>query len=240
MSKGIVYCLTNPEMQGLVKIGRVDAKTVDANGPEKALQQHIGHLYTTGVPVPFDLYHAVSVADPEKIESGLFDAFKNCRENPRREFFSVHEDSVVAAMNLTGGEHVVLSDLIDDSSQSEVNEVDIDAQKRSRDRENENKEKRERHPIFKFSHVGIEVGSEIVFAMDAALTAEVLEDAPNKAYSQIQFRGKICTLSGAAKEIMAERGHYKDYPGTDYWKYNGKTLNQLRADKAALESQSEE
>ena len=42
---GIVYVLTNPAMEGLVKIGKTS---------RSALENRMGALYSTGVPFPFN------------------------------------------------------------------------------------------------------------------------------------------------------------------------------------------
>ena len=44
---GIIYVLTNPAMNGLVKIGKTSRTSVD---------QRLQELYSTGVPVPFDAF----------------------------------------------------------------------------------------------------------------------------------------------------------------------------------------
>ena len=50
---GIIYVLTNPEMPGLVKIGKTSRKEV---------QQRLIELYLTDVPVPFECEYAARVS----------------------------------------------------------------------------------------------------------------------------------------------------------------------------------
>lgn len=45
---GLVYVLSNRVMPGLVKIGMTTRSEIDAR---------LRELYTTGVPVPFDIYY---------------------------------------------------------------------------------------------------------------------------------------------------------------------------------------
>lgn len=71
----IVYVVTNPAMPGLVKIGYTTHN--DAN-------TRIGQLYTTGVPVPFELEFACKVKNAEKVEKALHIAFSPYRINPKR------------------------------------------------------------------------------------------------------------------------------------------------------------
>lgn len=58
----IVYVLANPAMPGLVKIGRTSSD-------DTALR--LSQLYTTGVPVPFELKFACRVQNPEEVELAL-------------------------------------------------------------------------------------------------------------------------------------------------------------------------
>ena len=56
---GIVYVLTNPAMNGLVKIGKTSRESVD---------HRLNELYSTGVPVPFECVFAGKVEDESKVE----------------------------------------------------------------------------------------------------------------------------------------------------------------------------
>ena len=65
---GIVYCLTNPEMPDLVKIGM----TADLEGRLRTLDN-------TSVPVPFECVMAVEVDDPGTAERLLHEVFDERR-----------------------------------------------------------------------------------------------------------------------------------------------------------------
>ncbi|GGF20358.1 GIY-YIG nuclease family protein [Hymenobacter cavernae] len=87
----VVYVLTNPAMPGMVKIGRTsqdDAKT------------RIDQLYTTGVPVPFNLEFVCRVPNSEEVEKALHLAFAPHRINPKREFFSIEPIQAIAILKL--------------------------------------------------------------------------------------------------------------------------------------------
>ena len=73
----IVYILINEAMPGLIKIGRTNSD----------LATRIKGLYTTGVPLPFELFYACEVADADFVESNLHDAFGDHRVSKGREFF---------------------------------------------------------------------------------------------------------------------------------------------------------
>ena len=73
----IIYCLENPWMPNLVKIG----KTSDLN-------QRMSTLYSTGVPGPFECSFAIEVddADADEFEKLLHETFDTARVSGRREF----------------------------------------------------------------------------------------------------------------------------------------------------------
>lgn len=60
---GIIYVLTNPAMNGLVKIGKTSRESVD---------QRLNELYSTGVPVPFECVFAGKVEDESKVEKANY------------------------------------------------------------------------------------------------------------------------------------------------------------------------
>lgn len=215
MNAGIVYCLTNPEMPGLVKIGRVEEDTTDA------LKRRMQVLYSSGVPVPFELHYAVAVDEVKQTENLLHDAFSHSRENPRREFFRIAPERVVAAMKLTRGRPVTVDNLSDGGDDAEIGQADIAAQQKARQRENR------RLSAFSFSGAGIEPGETLVFSRDDSITAKVLDDR------KIEFEGEEASLSGAAGTILKREGLYASVAGTLYWRYNGETLREIHERKEA-------
>ena len=90
-------------MPGIIKIGR----TPNLKKLVKRLSSH------SGVPVPFEVYYACTVADPKKVEKGIHDGFGDHRVNPKREFFEVNPERVLAILKLveiedtTPGEDIV-------------------------------------------------------------------------------------------------------------------------------------
>ena len=85
---GIVYVLSNRAMPGLVKIGMTTRPELDARLKE---------LYTTGVPVPFDVEYAceVKASNCAKIEKALHTAFEPNRINANREFFEIKKEQAI-------------------------------------------------------------------------------------------------------------------------------------------------
>ena len=87
----IVYVLANPAMPGLVKIGRTS---------QDDTATRLSQLYTTGVPVPFELKFACRVQNPDEVESALHTAFGPQRINPKREFFRIDPEQAIAILRL--------------------------------------------------------------------------------------------------------------------------------------------
>lgn len=108
---GIVYVLTNPAMEGLVKIGITTRST---------LENRMGELYSTGVPVPFKCEIAVEVDDEMSVESVLHKAFAKFRVNPRREFFEVDPEDIKPLIALLGKEISLDVDAVDVDGESRV------------------------------------------------------------------------------------------------------------------------
>ena len=65
MAKGVVYVLSNPSMDGYVKIG----KTTN-------LEQRLKSLDNTSTPLPFRCVFAVEVEDMDKVEGLAHQALK--------------------------------------------------------------------------------------------------------------------------------------------------------------------
>lgn len=66
------------------------------------LDSRLRELYTTGVPVPFDVEYACEVnsIDCLKIEKALHKVFGPQRINANREFFQIHKDQAIAILEL--------------------------------------------------------------------------------------------------------------------------------------------
>ncbi|MGI9305740.1 MAG: GIY-YIG nuclease family protein [Gammaproteobacteria bacterium] len=208
MAKGIIYCLTNPAMPDLVKIGLVETDNIGA------LKQRMSTLYSTGVPFPFELFYAVRVDRPEDKERLLHDTFNNARKNSRREFFEIEPERVVSAMKLTGGEEVSITDI--DPAIS----VDIEAGNREREKIDKKKSN------FNFSAVGIPIGAELTFSRDPNRVAKVISD------KKIELDGEEMMLSGAALKILKEQGvQWERANGTLFWEYEGRILDEIRKQK---------
>ena len=78
MTKGYIYCISNPSFkENLYKIGFTTKK----------LQTRIDSLYKTGVPTQFHINFAKMVKNCRRTEHEIHLQLKRARVNPSREFF---------------------------------------------------------------------------------------------------------------------------------------------------------
>jgi len=110
---GYIYAMTNECMPGLVKIGRTD------RNPELRAKE----LFTTGVPVPFELVMAKRVKDPIEKEKRLHHIMRHHEVDDKlrkREFFRADLDMVLMLFGLIDGEIWPKGTVDDDSDQGDL------------------------------------------------------------------------------------------------------------------------
>ena len=172
---------------------------------DNTVEQRMKELDKTGTPLPFTCYYAKRVDDPKFVESKLHEAFDEFRIRENREFFRMSADQAKAALEIASGEDV--------TPQGDVVETESDRAALDRER------KRTR---FNFAQIGIEPGEILHFKKDPSITATVVEN------DQVEFRGKVTSLSPAALTIVHEMGYkWTKIAGPQFWMYKGKTLYEL-------------
>lgn len=193
---GIVYILTNEAMPGYVKIGKTTT----------SVEQRILELSrSTAVPLPFECYYAARVADMNQVERAFHDAFGDHRKNPRREFFIISPERVVAILRLLTIEDVTPARDIGVESKEDAVAIEVARKKRS---------------AFNFKMVDIPAGSELNFIQDENITCIVAPDQKH-----VIFKEKEMSTSEAAAEALGS----KWWPqGPGYWTYDGETLDERR------------
>lgn len=194
MSNQIIYILTNEAMPGYVKIGKTTT----------SLLQRIMELSrSTSIPLPFTCFYACIVNDCHFVEKQLHDAFGDNRANPRREFFMIDPERIVAALKLASIQEVtILGDIVE----SREDQIALD-------------QARERLSKFNFEMVKIPIGAELTFSRDSSKKAIVIDN------NHIAFEWKQMSLSSSAMKIL----WYTRRPQwTLYWMYEGETLTERR------------
>lgn len=193
----IIYILTNEAMPGYVKIGKTNNN----------LEQRIKELSaSTSIPLPFTVFYACIVKNAQFVEHQLHDAFDDNRVNPKREFFRVAPERVVAALKLAELENITpKKDLVESKEDQEA----LNTARKIRSR-------------FNFEMVEIPVGAELYFSRDEHIKAKVID---THVANSIEINGKKTSLSRSAQELL---GYQYGVAGTDYWMYEGETLDERR------------
>lgn len=189
----IIYILTNESMPGYIKIGFTNS----------SLKERLKQLDRTGVPLPFEIYHAGEMENAREDEKWLHSIFSDKRVRNSREFFKMDPERVVIALKRIQKRDVTPTSL---STATEVEQKEIDKKKKIRSR-------------FDFGAYNILVDSEIYFSRDESTKAKVL---PNNA---IELNGETTSLSKSAKGLL---GYKKPVAGTLYWMYEDETLDERR------------
>jgi len=193
----IIYLLTNEAMPGYVKIGKTNNN----------LEQRVRDLNTpTGIPLPFTVFYACTVKNAQFVEHQLHDAFDDNRVNPRREFFRVAPERIVAALKLAEIENITPKK---DFVESKEDQKALNNARKIRSR-------------FNFEMVKIPIGAELYFSRDESIKAKVIS---TRAANSIEFNGKKTSLSRSAQKIL---GYQYGVAGTDYWMFDGETLDERR------------
>lgn len=202
---GIVYVLENPAMPGYIKLGKTEN-----------LRQRMQSLFETSVPVPFTCYYAARVAEPDKVEKSLFEAFGDQRAHPRREFFTVDPHRAAAVIRLMELEDVTSQGQMDTSGgQEDTASVNRAAARAER---------------LNFEMLGIKAGEELVSVRGPSITCRVVNQKP----ARVDFEGETMSLSAAAQKVL---GSIWGVQGSQYWMYEGKTLQEIRELKESGESE---
>jgi hypothetical protein len=218
MAKGIVYILTNPSLDGWVKIGMSDRNNIDARLAELNSPANI--------PLSYRAYAIYEVESPQEIEKHIHNLFDIIDENlharetlssgriREREFFRISPERAFAVFK-------IVSQLRKDESCLKLitpNEEQME--------EEQIAEQVVRRPNFKFSMLQIPIGSELKFIHDESCICRT-KDMDNR----IEYEGNKYTLSKLAQKFLVERHGWNEgvsVAGPRYFTYQGSTLSDLR------------
>jgi hypothetical protein len=194
-----VYVLTNPAMPGLVKIGftsQDDAKS------------RIDQLYTTGVPVPYEIAYACRIENAAALEKAFHTAFAPHRINPKREFFRIDPEQVISILRVlpkqdaTSELTLAPSSFIDPESAAAGEQL------------------RKRRPNMNFQDMGIKRGAELYFTEGEG---KVIVAGPKK----VLLGDEEMSLTAATRRLS---GLDYDPPAALFWTYEGRLLRSIYED----------
>ncbi len=218
MSRGLVYILTNPCLDGWVKIGMTERNDI-----ERRLQELNS---PPNIPLSYRCYATYEVENPLEVERRIHslidrvDDSLHAREqlnNGRvreREFFKISPETAygifkdIAALMGDANKLKLYTPTLDQSQELELAE---------------NKTKRSNNS---FELLNIGVGEEISFLYDDTIIAKVL----NKK-NQVEFDGIQYSVTGLARKILFERFDWAENLHVNGWRFftkDGISLSDLR------------
>jgi hypothetical protein len=167
-------------------------------------------LWAIALPLPFECFYAAEVSDAAKAEKAIHTAFGDHRVRSSREFFKLSPDKPKAILEL------LCLKVVTPGAELFTEPGDKEAVG----------EAKKRRANFSFATVGLKPGTILQSVFDDNITCIV------KGERWVEFRGQEHSLSSSALDIAHEKGFgWSAVAGPDYWKYEGKTLSELREDK---------
>lgn len=218
MSKGLVYILTNPCLDGWVKIGMTQRNDI-----EKRLQE----LNTpTNIPLSFRCYATYEVENPEQVEKSihrLIDKIDNtlhARETldngkiREREFFKISPETAYGIFKEVA------------SLRNDTKNLKLYTPSKNESEEQELAESRTKRSNNSFKLLGIEIGENLSFLYDDSIVVKVVD---NK--NQVEYNGKIYSITRLAINILIDKYGWSENLHANGWRFftkDGITLSDLR------------
>lgn len=218
MAKGMVYILTNPCLDGWVKIGMTERDDI-----ERRLQELNS---PTNIPLSYRCYAVYEVDNPLEVEKRIHsiidrvDDSLHAREHldngriRQREFFKISPETAYGIFK----DIAMLRNDIDKLKLYTPTPVQL--------QEQEMAESRTRRSNNSFKPLNIVIGDEIAFLYDDTIMAKVLDEK-----NQVEFQGESYSVSGLAVKILTEQYGWADNSHINGWRFftkDGVTLSDLR------------
>lgn len=218
MSRGLVYILTNPCLDGWVKIGMTERNDI-----ERRLQELNS---PPNIPLSYRCYATYEVENPLEVERRIHslidrvDDSLHAREqlnNGRireREFFKISPETAYGIFK----DIAVL--------RGDTNKLKLYTPTLDQSQEQELAENRTKRSNNSFELLNISIGEEISFLYDDTIIAKVL----NKK-NQVEFDGIQYSVTGLARKILFERFDWAENLHVNGWRFftkDGVSLSDLR------------
>ena len=206
MSKGIVYILTNPCLDGWVKIGMTE------NGDITTRLAQLNQ--PTNIPLSYRAYALYRVENPREVEQSIhklidiIDGDLHAREEingkiREREFFKVTPETAYSVF-------AEVAKLRSDSNNLELVSLTEEQQ--------EEEEIQGRAAPFRFDMVDIKPGAELEYGKDSSIRCTVVDNR------KVLYNGKKYSLSGLAQELEGQSA----VAGPWFFNYEGENLGARR------------
>lgn len=228
MENGIVYILTNPCLDGWVKIGMTERNDIE---------QRLQELNSpTNIPLSYRCYAIYEVENPLEVEKRIHSIIdrvddslhaREQLENGRireREFFKISPETAYG----------IFKDVAAIKGNSEKLKLYTPTLLQTQEQElAESKTKRSNNS---FELLKIPVGEEIAFLYDDNIVAKVCDEK-----NQINFRDEQYSVTGLAKKLLIEKYGWSKNLSVNGWRFftqNGITLSDLRDRLESLTSEN--
>ena len=227
MPRGLVYILTNPCLDGWVKIGMTERNDI-----ERRLQELNS---PPNIPLSYRCYATYEVENPLEVERRIHslidrvDDSLHAREqlnNGRvreREFFKISPETAygifkdIAVLRGDANNLKLYTPTLDQSQEQELAE---------------NRTKRSNNS---FELLNISIGEEISFLYDDTIVAKVLNRK-----NQVEFDGVQYSVTGLARKILFERFDWTENLHVNGWRFFTKDGVSLRDLRDTIENQDDE
>jgi hypothetical protein len=215
-SKGIVYILTNPCLDGWVKIGMssrndIEKRLSELNSPPN-------------IPLSYRAFAVYEVDKPEEIEKDIHDlidmidgtlhareVLKSGRERVR-EFFQISPEKAYG--------------IFEKVAKFRGDKKNLQLIEASEEEQREEKAQRHIRSTFTFKMLKIPIGAELTFIRDDSIHCTVVDDK-----NTVSFEGENTTLSALAVKLLTEKYKWaktSTAQGPKFFTYEGNTLYDIR------------
>ena len=214
----MVYILTNPCLDGWVKIGMTERNDI-----ERRLRELNS---PTNIPLSYRCYATYEVENPLEVEKRVHsiidrvDDSLHAREqlnNGRireREFFKISPETAYG----------IFKDIA--ALRNDTDNLKLYRPTQEQSQEEEIAEARTKRSNNSFRLLNIGVGEKIAFLHDDSVVAKVINDK-----NKIEYENDIYSVTALAKKLLIERYGWSEDLHVNGWKYftkNGLTLSDLR------------
>lgn len=218
MSKGLVYILTNPCLDGWVKIGMTERNDI-----EKRLQELNS---PTNIPLSYRCYAVYEVENPLEVEKRIHsiidrvDDSLHAREqlnNGRireREFFKISPETAYG----------IFKDIA--SLRGDLNKLKLYTPTANQVQEQELAESHVKRSNNSFKLLHIDIGETIAFLYDEAIVAKVTNEK-----NKVEYNGVEYSITALAAKILVENFKWSENIHVNGWRFftkDGVTLSDLR------------
>lgn len=218
MSKGIVYILTNPCLDGWVKIGMTERNDVEGR---------LRELNTpTNIPLSYRCYAIYEVENPVEVEKrihSLIDRVDNslhAREemsNGRireREFFRISPETAFG----------IFKDVA--ALRGDRENLKIYAPTKEQAQEEEIADARTKKKNISFKLLGLNIGDELQYLFDENIVVTIVDEKNKIRYLEDEY-----SVTGLARILLHNLQGWAKNPNVNGWRYfvkDGVTLGELR------------